>query len=139
MSGRASIFENDDELDVGDFRPASAPRPRDGEDLAAVRRTAAAKGFVSREAIPNGPAAPPAAVRPPAPPAVPAPPAETSPQDTRLRRRRTGRDKQINLKITEACSNRFYALADSNGWGLGETLERAVAALELELQADARR
>jgi hypothetical protein len=136
MTERASIFSDDeDDLDVGGFKPAAAPRPRDPQAVAAVRQTAESKGFVSREAVskPVEKAAP--AARPPAAPASSA--AETMPQDSRLRRRRTGRDKQLNVKVSEDCLNQFYQIADANRWGLGETLERALAALDAELKAGA--
>jgi len=129
MSGRASIFEDEEEdLDVSGFRPAASPRQRDPHEVAVVRQAAEAKGFVSREAL-----APPAQPQfPPAPLATP-----PIPQEARLRRRRTGRDKQLNLKVTEASLSQFYAIADAHGWGLGETFERALAALETELAAGA--
>jgi hypothetical protein len=128
MSERASIFDTDDDLDITDFKPSAAPRPRDPDAVAAVRKAAEAKGFASREAA-----------LPSFPPAAPAPPAaEPIPQEARLRRRRTGRDKQLNLKVTEASLARFYALADGNGWVLGETFERAVIALEAELNGTSR-
>lgn len=127
MSGRASIFDDEEEdLDVSGFQPAAAPRPRDPQTVAAVRQTAEAKGFVSREAL-----APPAAasLQPSLAPSV----AQPIPQEARLRRRRTGRDKQLNLKVTEASLNQFYAIADARGWGLGEAFEHALAALAAEL------
>ena len=124
MSGRASIFETEeDDLDVAGFQPAAAPRPRDPDAVAAVRQTAESRGFASREAT--------AAPQPK--PASPAPMSEPIPQEARVRRYRTGRDKQLNLKVTDACLQRFYALADGHGWVLGEAFERAVAALEAEL------
>jgi hypothetical protein len=127
MTSRASIFEpDDDDIDVVGFKPAAAPRPRDPKAVAAVRETAEARGFVSREA--SAPQAPPTS----APQSSPMAP-ETIPQEARVRRRRTGRDKQLNLKVTEACLNQLYAVADAHGWGLGETFERALAALEAEL------
>jgi hypothetical protein len=124
MSERASIFDtDDDDLDVTDFKPAAERRPRNPDAVAAVRRTAESKGFASREAATPSPS-----------PAISAPVAVVPiPQEARLRRRRTGRDKQLNLKVTEASLVRFYALADANGWVLGETFERAVSALEAEL------
>ncbi|WP_158912739.1 stability/partitioning determinant [Caulobacter sp. S45] len=122
MTERASIFSDDeDDLDVAGFKPAAAPRPRDPQAVAAVRQTAESRGFVSREAAPAAA---------PRPVAIAAPAAEPIAQEARLRRRRTGRDKQLNVKVTDACLNQFYALADANGWGLGETFERALAALE---------
>ena len=124
MSGRASIFDSDeDDFDVAGFEPAAAPRPRDPDSVAAVRQTAEARGFSSREAAP-------VAHSKPSPLATASEPIA---QEVRLRRRRTGRDKQLNLKVTDACLQRFYALADGNGWVLGEAFEHAIAALEAEL------
>lgn len=42
------------------------------------------------------------------------------------RRRRTGRNVQFNIKATSETIAAFCEIADKNGWGLGETLERAV-------------
>ena len=124
MSGRAAIFESDeDDIDVAGFKPAAAPRPRDPDAVAAVRQTAEAKGLSSREAAPV----------PQSKPSPSAAASEPIAQEARLRRRRTGRDKQLNLKVTDACLQRFYALADGNGWVLGEAFEHAIAALEAEL------
>jgi hypothetical protein len=124
MTERASIFDQedeDDEVDVAGFMPVTAPRPRDPRAVAAVRQTAESKGFVSRESFPAR-----------APVETPPGPTGPMPQEARLRRRRTGRDKQINIKTTDDCLARMYAIADANGWGLGETLEQAIAALEVQ-------
>lgn len=48
------------------------------------------------------------------------------------RRRRTGRNAQFNIKARPETIEAFYKVADANGWGLGETLEHAVALLEKE-------
>lgn len=48
------------------------------------------------------------------------------------RRRRTGRNAQFNLKAKPETIEAFCAVADRQGWGLGETLEHAVALLERE-------
>ena len=48
------------------------------------------------------------------------------------RRRRTGRNVQFNLKARPETIDAFCAVADRQGWGLGETLEYAVALLERE-------
>ena len=48
------------------------------------------------------------------------------------RRRRTGRNAQFNLKAKPETIEAFCAVADRQGWGLGETLEKAVALLERE-------
>lgn len=46
------------------------------------------------------------------------------------RRRRTGRSAQLNLKVKPETIERFYAIADAQGWVLGEAFERAVILLE---------
>ena len=48
------------------------------------------------------------------------------------RRRRTGRNAQFNLKAKPETIEAYCALADAKGWGLGETLEKAVELLERE-------
>jgi hypothetical protein len=40
---------------------------------------------------------------------------------------------QLNIKVTQDTVNLFYRLTDSQGWVLGETLERALEALQREL------
>jgi hypothetical protein len=42
---------------------------------------------------------------------------------------------QLNLKVRQEAVDAFYRLADAQGWVLGEAFERAVAALERELEA----
>ena len=92
------------DLDLSGFAPrAAAPRPAPAEVAAA----AAATGFTSREP-------------------KPAPEGQGDPP----RRRRTGRSAQFNLKAHPDTVAAYCALADRMGWGLGETLERAVALLE---------
>jgi len=81
-----------------------APTARPAQPPKAVAESAAEAGFPSREA-------------------------KTSHQ---LRGRRTGRDTQFNLKVRADTKEMFCALADANGWGLGETLEKAVALLQRE-------
>ncbi len=49
-----------------------------------------------------------------------------------LRRRRTGRNVQFNLKAKPETIEAFCKVADANGWGLGETLECAVDPLAKE-------
>lgn len=55
-----------------------------------------------------------------------------SPPPARVRRRRTGRNAQFNIKAKPETIEAFCAVADAQGWGLGETLEHAVALLERE-------
>ena len=50
------------------------------------------------------------------------------------RRYRTGRNQQLNLKVRAQDAAAFYAIADAEGWVLGDVFARAVAALTRELQ-----
>jgi hypothetical protein len=103
---RASIFADDDTLDLSGFAPKAAPEPSDvSPDL--VRAVAEASRFPSREAKP-------AARRPP-------------------RIHRTGRTMQFNARTTPQTVEALYAIADQQGWLVGETLEHALAALQREL------
>lgn len=99
-----------DDLDLSEFTPrqAPAPRPPSGE----TSRAAEAAGFRSRE---------PKAVEEPV-----GGEGGTAPQ----RRRRTGRNAQFNLKARPETIAAYCALADRMGWGLGETLEKAIELLE---------
>jgi hypothetical protein len=123
MNERAPIFSTeDDDIDVADFRPATSPKRLAPEVLEQVRQTAERRGFANRDPASHAPA-PPAAL----------PPVAARPERLSLRRKRTGRDKQLNIKTTEQALGRFYTIVDAHGWGVGETFEKAIAALEAEL------
>lgn len=109
-----------DDLGGFEFKANPIARPPKTE----TARVAQAAGFQSRE-----PLSPPQ----PAPP-QPAPiqPAPSQPAATQ-RRRRTGRNVQFNIKTTPETITAFCAIADANGWGLGETLERATALLQRDV------
>lgn len=81
-------------------------------EKAATSQAAAAAGFRSREPKPD--------------------PESRAGEGTAPRRRRTGRNAQFNLKARPETIAAFCAVADRQGWGLGETLEKAVALLERE-------
>jgi hypothetical protein len=49
------------------------------------------------------------------------------------RRHRTGRTAQFNTRIMPAAFDRFYQIADEQGWKIGETVEKALEALEEKL------
>ena len=49
------------------------------------------------------------------------------------RRYRTGRTAQFNVRTTPATVEAFYDIADRQGWKVGETLEKALAALQRDL------
>lgn len=91
-------------LDLSQFQPKLARRP----DKESVERAAEQAQFRSRE--PKSPV-----------PVVPSPPSGRA-----IRRRRTGRSAQLNLKVRPDTIEQFYAIADANDWGLGEAFEKAV-------------
>lgn len=93
------------DFDLTGFKPKAAIRP----DADAVAKAAAETNFKSRE---------PESGR-----------TLQAPQRN-IRRRRTGRSAQLNLKVRPDTVEQFYALADANGWGLGEAFEIAVELLE---------
>ncbi len=114
MSGeRASIFADDD-IDLSGFAPVKKPAPRTEGQKAAIREVAERKGFPSREAA--------------------TPPADA--EQRKPRRYTTGRNRQLNMKVTDEALRRFYALADAQRWVLGDAFERAVGALEREIAAE---
>lgn len=114
MSGkRAGIFDTESELDVSGFIPETTGSPKARPDQ--VRAVSEAANFQSRE---------------------PPPPIVVSSQKREPRRYRTGRNIQLNIKARADIIEAFYGIADRNGWVLGETFERAVAALERELADD---
>lgn len=115
-------FGGDDGFDPADWRVGTPAPSRPEADTARI--AAAATGFRSREVAPPSGGA--GAATAPAPTPTPA----------RPRRRRTGRNAQFNLKARPDTIAHFCAVADAKGWGLGETLEHAVALLEREYGPD---
>lgn len=81
-----------------------APKPKTAPKVDTAK-AAEASGFQSREPKP-------------------------APAKKQQRRRRTGRNAQFNIKARPETIEAFCKVADENGWGLGETLEHAVALLE---------
>lgn len=113
MSGeRASIFGDDDELDVSGFAPKPAAKPAAKPEQ--VRAVAEGASFRSRE--------PKTATAAP-----------TVAQKREQRRYRTGRNAQLNIKIRPETLKEFYAIVDRHGWVQGEVFERAIEALKREL------
>lgn len=113
MSKRASIFDDGTtELDISSFapkvktdEPAQSPPP---EQVRAVTQSA---NFKSRE--PQAPK-----VQPPKRPP---------------RRHRTGRNVSFSLKAEQDVIDDFYSISDTQKWVLGQTLRRALEALQREL------
>jgi hypothetical protein len=108
---RASIFEDDGDLDVSGFTPKTEV-DRSGPPADAVRAIAEAANFRRRD--------------------VPAEQGVAPPQRAH-RRHRTGRNVQFNIKATQEAIDAFVTVSDEQGWVFGETLERAVAALKREM------
>lgn len=109
-----------DDFNPADFQPKPKPvkRAHDAPARAEAAKAAEALGFKSREAKS-------------APQPEPMPEPAEAGQGTQ-RRRRTGRNAQFNLKAKPETIEAYCAIADRMGWGLGETLERAVALLDRE-------
>jgi hypothetical protein len=109
MTGkRASIFDED--LDVSGFAPKTNSGPN-AVPAELARDVAEASRFPSREAR-----------------AIPPAPARRPP-----RIHRTGRTMQFNARAKPETIEALYAIADRQGWLVGETLEHALAALQREL------
>ena len=99
-------------LDLTDFAPRTRAKAA-ATGAEATRRVAEAAGFRSREPVATSQPRDRTDDRPP-------------------RRRRTGRNAQLNIKARPETVAAFAAIADRMGWGFGETLEHAVALLERE-------
>src|SRR3954465_15141438 len=108
MAERAGLFEED--LDLSQFtpqKPAKVEQPAPD----AIRAIAEGVDFQSREA--------------------------TKPAKQRQQRRyRTGRNIQLNTKVTMSTRDGLYEISDRYNWVLGETLERALQALRRELERE---
>jgi hypothetical protein len=112
---RASIFEDGEvqELDIAAFAPKTSTDAK-APGAEQVRAVSQAAKFLSRE------------------PATPKPEAKVK---RAARRYRTGRNVQFNVKASQETVDAIYALTEANkGWVLGYTLERAIAALQRELE-----
>ena len=111
---RASIFGEEETpvLDVGSFAPKSAIDTK-APAAEQVRAVAQAANYQSRE---------PSAAK-----------SEARPKRS-VRRYRTGRNVQFNIKALKETVDAFYAISDKENWVLGYTLERAVESLKRELK-----
>ncbi len=110
---RAVLF-TDDEVDLSGFSPKSkidSSNPSKEQ----VRIVAEASDFRSREPLNSA----------------------ASDVDVAARRKpryhRTGRNIQFNVKASQSAVDLFYKISEDNNWVLGETLERALAALLREV------
>jgi hypothetical protein len=104
MAERAGLFEED--LDLSQFAPH---KPAEYPPAEAVRAIAEGAKFQSREPM-------------------------KATKQRHQRRYRTGRNIQLNTKVTMSTRDGFYEISDRYNWVLGETLERALQALRRELE-----
>jgi hypothetical protein len=111
---RASVFDEPSDLDLSGFVPKPTADTK-APAAQAVRAVAEKANFRSREAAPTHIAA-------------------TSAK-RQARRFRTGRNVQFNVKALQETVDAIYAVSEAQGWVLGYTLERAIAALQSELEA----
>jgi hypothetical protein len=110
---RASVFDVDEELDIAGFEPKTAKKPEMESDL--VKAVSEAAHFRSRDP-------------------------KQAPQQQNItkrepRRYRTGRNTQLNIKARAEVIEQFYAIADQQGWVLGEAFEHAVYALKSYIES----
>ena len=127
MTTRASIFEPEPPQPKGPSTPPDdlsdfSPRPKSPipqEERQQIREIAEQRGFSSREPSNGTPAS------------VDQLPGENT--ITRRRPHRTGRSKQLNIKITAAAMQRFYDICDTHELVLGEGFDRALTAWEEKL------
>jgi hypothetical protein len=114
MAERAGVFEGND-FDVSAFAPKK-PASKAVQSAQPPEASGGTEGvnFRSRESAPS----PKQQVK------------------KKQRRHRTGRNLQLNVKVAAKTLESFYEITDRQGWVLGETLEKALAALERELAAN---
>ena len=105
---RAGIFDSEDLSDFAPTPPVADAKPE------VVRAVAEAASFRSRE-----------------PQKARVSPVQVPKREPR--RFRTGRNVQLNLKVRQEAADAFYALADQLEIVLGEAFERAVLALQREI------
>lgn len=109
MATRPNVFEESDELDLSGFTPTPVAGRPPAEQ---VRQLTESTPFRSRE---------------------PGRPPEAAPAPRKAYRRRTGRTVLFGARVTQDAHDAFYAIAERQGWTIGETTERALAALQATL------
>lgn len=113
MAERADPFAGGD-FDVSEFKPAKPAAKINPDD---VRKVAEKASFTSREPVRSEQRD-----------------GEKHKRERRLHR--TGRNAQFTCKADPAVVDDFYAISNAQDWVMGETLERAVAALKRELKRE---
>lgn len=98
---------------LSQFEPKASVERKPGQADDEIEKIATEHGFLSRQ------------------------PAQATIPETRSQRRfKTGRNIQINIKGDQSTKDELYRLADKIDQPLGETLKRALAALDRELDSD---
>lgn len=107
---RAKLFESIPlEIDLSNFSPKAASKPPETV-VDAIRATTESAGYLSREPVTT-----------------------KALKKTGRRIWRTGRNVPFAHKVTQACNDGFYQIAEAKKWTMGETLERALGALQREM------
>jgi hypothetical protein len=109
---RLTIFDNTGDVDLSDFTPAAdikKKKPKPAREK--VKAVSEAAQFPSREAPPPSPA----------------------PLTRKPRYHKTGRTASLSCRLMPAVVDKIYAIADSQGWLVGQTIEYGIEALEREL------
>jgi len=113
VSDRISIFDEGagkgDEVDLTAFQPKQGTEPARPEP-GQVRAVSEAANFPSRQAQ-----------------------TAASPEKRKTHHRRTGRTAQLAAKIRPEYLDRLYGMAERQNWLVGETVERALDALQREI------
>jgi len=115
---RLSVFGDTGDLDLSTFKPQKSKKLKPAREK--VRAVTEAASFPSREGTP------------PTPEQLHEPPV-SEPLKRKPRYHTTGRTAQLNCRVMPAIHNKIYAIADQKGWLVGQTVERAIEALEREL------
>src|SRR5512134_3083285 len=94
------LDEEEEDLDLSQFTPKPAKPQTPTTGKSGLRELAKDEGLVSRQA------------------------------GIRRRRRRSGRNEQINIKTTADYADRFYAIAERHDWMCAVVFEKAIDVLE---------
>lgn len=121
MTERASIFDNGVDFDVSGFTPKTSKSIEKTIPVDALKTVSEAAQFPSREAAPES---------------KKKQQEKPVPEKNEIRRYRTGRNVQLNIKVKAETLKDFYDLADKEGLVLGEVLEKAIEALKERLAAE---
>jgi len=129
MTGnRASIFDAEEApVDLSDFAPKSQPDPS-APSIDQVRAVSEQANFPSREAQPPRERTTQSA-------GVPTTDSHGIAPAQYRRRRRSPRSVQLSIKATPQGAELLAAIADEQDWTYGETLDRALYALQRELSS----